>query len=228
MGKRIIPRSQRCSRAVSWRMGAAMFDIGWVSLAVLSWLCCFTRSRSAVFTDVSLNQTGRFVQPIVQSNSLFDVMGQETCEFNCGKYSERPIKSNTTMKLYILSVKSWTTHVRRWGSGSVRVCVCVGGVGGEHRRYTWMNWAKANLRVLSRLFVCWCCYYTTPLLTRKRNGGEGEHNYQVALGTQSKCLGALFVLQAIVSIIVHTHTKVLRICCLNGARFPFARSSKIK
>ena len=38
-------------------------------------------SRSTVLREVSLKQTGRLVQPLpVPGNSVFSVMGQETCE----------------------------------------------------------------------------------------------------------------------------------------------------
>ena len=43
-------------------------------------LSCFMLSRSTIFTNVLLNQTGRLIQPAVQGSSLISVMGQETCE----------------------------------------------------------------------------------------------------------------------------------------------------
>ena len=42
---------------------------------------CCTISRSTIFTNKSLKNTQRLVQPIVQGNSFFSVIGQETCEY---------------------------------------------------------------------------------------------------------------------------------------------------
>ena len=61
---------------VSRCMGATMFGIG-LRLSKFSGvvLSCFTLSRSIIFADVSLIQTGN---SIVQGNSLFSIKGQET------------------------------------------------------------------------------------------------------------------------------------------------------
>lgn len=68
-------------------------------------------SRSTVLREVSLKQTGRLVQPLpVPGNSVFSVMGQETCEET--SVLRRLLQSGKTSKLKVwVTVSSWFTHV---------------------------------------------------------------------------------------------------------------------
>ena len=43
---------------------------------------CFNLSRLTTFSCCIAHKTGRLVQPVVQGGSLFNVMGQETCEYS--------------------------------------------------------------------------------------------------------------------------------------------------
>lgn len=71
--------SEHFSRAVSRCMGTTIFGLDWVSLAVLYWVVyAFSLEH---FANLTLSQSRRLVQPIVQGSSLFSVIGQETCHY---------------------------------------------------------------------------------------------------------------------------------------------------
>ena len=59
-------------------MGAAMFCLGWLSLAIL--YCVVSRFLARLF-----HTTGRLVHTIVQGNCSFKVIGQETCRLSLSR-----------------------------------------------------------------------------------------------------------------------------------------------
>ena len=67
--QRIILITCLCAMLMPWP---------WLSEFSSVVLSCFTPSHWTIFTNVSLNQTGRLDQLIVQGNSVFSVMGQDS------------------------------------------------------------------------------------------------------------------------------------------------------
>ena len=69
------------SRAIrGWSQGRCYVWL-WLSFSVRLFLSCFTIFQSLdYFHQYTAYKTGRLVEYIVQVNSLFRVMGQETCQ----------------------------------------------------------------------------------------------------------------------------------------------------
>ena len=118
LSRKITKRTHSSKPASLNRPIAATFGHGWVNVAVLDWVV----SRFLVF---SLNQTERLVQLFVQSNILFGVMGQETCEklhsvLRCNKSTRRYVRS-----CYYQRLRQWL-----WTTNLLQVTSVLDGNGG--------------------------------------------------------------------------------------------------
>ena len=92
-----------CSRAIPVSMhGPAMFGLGWKSIAVLYRVV--SRFLARLFSRLS--QAGRLVQPTAPGDSLWSVMGQETCEYRAGDscVQRRQFTLTLSVRMAILSI----------------------------------------------------------------------------------------------------------------------------